>query len=108
MAIVTRTGGIQEMVEGLKDNLSVKRVFGEPYEKDGVTVIPVASFGGGGGGGGGTETDMNQVITAVQVLIVVGALRLREAGPVVCAEPLRRHLLDAAGRPASTRRSALP
>jgi uncharacterized spore protein YtfJ len=31
----------------------VKRVFGEPYEKDGVTMIPVARVQGGGGGGGG-------------------------------------------------------
>lgn len=34
------------------DAISVRRVFGEPYEKDGLTVIPVASVGGGGGGGG--------------------------------------------------------
>jgi hypothetical protein len=31
----------------------VKRVFGEPYEKDGVTVIPAASIRGGAGGGRG-------------------------------------------------------
>lgn len=35
--------------------LSVKRVFGEPYEKDGMTVIPVARFGGGGGLGEGNK-----------------------------------------------------
>jgi uncharacterized spore protein YtfJ len=34
------------------DAISVRRVFGEPYEKDGLTVIPVASVAGGGGGGG--------------------------------------------------------
>jgi uncharacterized spore protein YtfJ len=43
---------VQEIVEGARDALSVKRVFGEPYEKDGVTIVPVATFGGGGGGGG--------------------------------------------------------
>ena len=32
------------------DAISVRRVFGEPYEKDGLTVIPVASVAGGGGG----------------------------------------------------------
>lgn len=44
---------VQELLEGAKDALSVKRVFGEPYERDGITIIPVATFGGGGGGGGG-------------------------------------------------------
>jgi uncharacterized spore protein YtfJ len=36
-----------------RDALTVKRVFGEPYEKNGVTVIPVAKVQGGAGGGGG-------------------------------------------------------
>src|SRR2546422_11061884 len=31
--------------------LTAKRVFGEPYEKDGVTIIPAATVGGGGGSG---------------------------------------------------------
>lgn len=43
---------VQELVEGARDVLSVKRVFGEPYERNGVTVIPAAAFGGGAGGGG--------------------------------------------------------
>jgi uncharacterized spore protein YtfJ len=43
---------VQEFVESARDALSVKRVFGEPYEKDGVTIVPAAAFGGGGGGGG--------------------------------------------------------
>ncbi|HEX5332114.1 MAG TPA: spore germination protein GerW family protein [Cellulomonas sp.] len=34
------------------DVLSVKRVFGEPIERDGVTIIPVAKVMGGSGGGG--------------------------------------------------------
>jgi len=33
--------------------LSVKRVFGEPFERGGVTIIPVAKIMGGSGGGGG-------------------------------------------------------
>ena len=33
------------------DQLSVRRVFGEPVERDGTLVVPVAvAFGGGGGG----------------------------------------------------------
>ncbi len=44
---------VQELMAKVQDAASVKRVFGEPYERDGVTVIPVARIGGGGGGGGG-------------------------------------------------------
>jgi uncharacterized spore protein YtfJ len=44
---------VQELMAKVQDAASVKRVFGEPYERDGVTVIPVAKIGGGGGGGGG-------------------------------------------------------
>jgi uncharacterized spore protein YtfJ len=44
---------VQEVLSGATDSLTVKRVFGEPYERNGVTVIPVASVFGGGGGGSG-------------------------------------------------------
>lgn len=40
-------------LRGSRDAVSVRRVFGDPYECDGVTVIPVARVAGGGGGGGG-------------------------------------------------------
>ena len=36
-----------------RDALTVKRVYGDPYEKNGVTLIPAASVMGGGGGGEG-------------------------------------------------------
>jgi uncharacterized spore protein YtfJ len=48
---------IDEMVSTARDTLTVRRVYGEPYEKDGVTVIPVASVSGGGGGGGGHDAE---------------------------------------------------
>lgn len=35
----------------LADLLTVRRVFGEPVTRDGVTVVPVARVMGGGGGG---------------------------------------------------------
>jgi uncharacterized spore protein YtfJ len=35
-----------------QDTYTVRRVFGDPVEKDGVTIIPVAQVSGGGGGGG--------------------------------------------------------
>ncbi len=41
---------------GTRDALSVRRVFGDPYTADGVTIIPVARIAGGGGGGGGGGT----------------------------------------------------
>ena len=53
------TGGngmkFMEGVAQVRDAMSVKRVFGEPYEQDGVTIIPVAWVAGGGGGGGDAE-----------------------------------------------------
>ena len=44
---------IQGVLTGAQEALTVRRVFGEPYERDGVTVIPVAKVAGGGGGGQG-------------------------------------------------------
>ncbi|MBX6341484.1 MAG: sporulation protein, partial [Thermomicrobiaceae bacterium] len=44
---------VQELLSQVRDTMTVRRVFGEPYEKDGVTVIPVARVAGGGGGGTG-------------------------------------------------------
>jgi uncharacterized spore protein YtfJ len=43
----------RELTKGVRDALSVRQVFGEPVERDGVTVIPAATVMGGGGGGGG-------------------------------------------------------
>jgi uncharacterized spore protein YtfJ len=50
LAQVTKT------LDAIRDVLTVKRVFGEPYEVDGATIIPVATVRGGGGGGGGEGT----------------------------------------------------
>jgi uncharacterized spore protein YtfJ len=44
---------IDEVLAQARDTLTVRRVFGEPIERDGLTVIPVANVMGGGGGGGG-------------------------------------------------------
>ena len=45
----------EELLSGVRDSLTVRRVFGDPIEQDGVVVIPAASVGGGGGGGGDSE-----------------------------------------------------
>ena len=42
---------VYEMVHQAHDAMSVKRVYGDPYEKDGVMIIPVAKLRGGGGAG---------------------------------------------------------
>ena len=42
-----------DLIQQAQDALTVKRVFGEPYEREGVTVIPAASIRGGAGGGRG-------------------------------------------------------
>ena len=46
---------VQEVLAQARDSMTVKRVFGEPYEKDGVTVIPAARVRGGAGAGGGED-----------------------------------------------------
>lgn len=46
---------LRELTNAARDTLSVKRVYGEPYERDGVTLIPAARMSGGGGGGAGHD-----------------------------------------------------
>jgi hypothetical protein len=44
----------QEAFRSARKAVSARQVFGEPVERDGVTVIPAATVIGGGGGGGGS------------------------------------------------------
>jgi uncharacterized spore protein YtfJ len=46
---------VDEILEGAREAITVRRVFGEPIEREGVTVVPAASVRGGGGGGGDVE-----------------------------------------------------
>ncbi len=43
----------QRVIEGIRDTVTAKRVYGDPYEQNGTTVIPAAAIRGGGGGGEG-------------------------------------------------------
>ena len=43
-----------ETINGARDAITVRRVYGDPYQEEGVTVIPAANVMGGGGGGGDT------------------------------------------------------
>ncbi len=44
-------------IEQLRDAVTVRRVYGKPIERDGVTLIPAAAVQGGGGGGTGGPGD---------------------------------------------------
>lgn len=46
---------LDEMMTTAREAITVRRVFAEPYEKDGATVIAAAIVAGGGGGGGGHD-----------------------------------------------------
>ena len=46
---------MDKFVSTAQDAITVRRVFAEPYDKDGTTVIAAARVSGGGGGGSGHE-----------------------------------------------------
>jgi len=43
-----------EAVQQSREAITVRRVYGDPYQEQGVTVIPAAAVMGAGGGGGDT------------------------------------------------------
>src|SRR5437899_2901937 len=47
---------VEELLSRLGESITVRRAFGEAYERDGCLVIPVAWVAGGGGGGTGAGT----------------------------------------------------
>jgi uncharacterized spore protein YtfJ len=48
---------VDELIRGAQDAVTAKRVYGEPVEAGGATVIPAAAVRGGGGGGGDNESN---------------------------------------------------
>jgi uncharacterized spore protein YtfJ len=48
---------VDEMLTGARDAMRASVVFGEPVERDGLTVIPAAKVRGGGGGGADAENN---------------------------------------------------
>jgi len=48
---------VKDLMDSWHDTYSVRRVFGDPIEHEGVTVIPVAMVTGGGGGGSGQSAE---------------------------------------------------
>ena len=48
---------VDELIAGARDAMTVKKVYGDPIERDGVLVIPAAAVRGGGGGGGDAQNN---------------------------------------------------
>jgi uncharacterized spore protein YtfJ len=46
---------LSQLLDTARESMTVRRVFGEPYERDGVTLVPAARVRGAGGGGGGKD-----------------------------------------------------
>ena len=90
---------IMETISAARDAITVKRVYGEPYERNGVVVIPAAAVQGGGGGGGG-EADgqsgsgggfaLRARPVGAQVLTGSGCLVAPAAGDLEPGLPARR------------------
>jgi uncharacterized spore protein YtfJ len=51
------TTEVLDTIEQATEAMTVRRVFGEPVEKNGITTIPAASVRGGAGGGRGEGPD---------------------------------------------------
>ncbi len=48
---------LDDILAGARDSITVRKVYGDPYEKDGITFVPAAAVGGGGGGGEGEDAN---------------------------------------------------
>ncbi|WP_245848387.1 spore germination protein GerW family protein [Lentzea kentuckyensis] len=46
---------IEELIASVKNSVEAKKVYAEPYERNGITVIAAASVSGGTGGGSGRD-----------------------------------------------------
>lgn len=46
---------VNQTIKDAEDALTVRRVFGEPYQHDDITIIPVARVAGAAGGGEGAD-----------------------------------------------------
>jgi uncharacterized spore protein YtfJ len=79
---------VDEMFTGTHDAITVKRVYGDPIESEGVTIVPAAKVLGAGGGGGDAEhkggevtwqpaVDVNRIIALTALVGIALAFALR-------------------------------
>jgi hypothetical protein len=93
---------VDEILGGAREAMSVKRVFGDPIESDGVTIVPVAKVGGGGGGGGDDTNNGGGLRADGEA-----GRRLRDQGRRGDVEAGDRPGTDPPGRPRGPRSLAL-
>ena len=48
---------VTEMLSDAREAMTVKRVYGDPIEREGLTIVPAADVRGGGGGGSDAENN---------------------------------------------------
>jgi uncharacterized spore protein YtfJ len=60
------TTQLQAIVDQAREAVTARRVVAEPYERDGVGVVPVAVVLGGGGGGGADALPSSDTARGVQ------------------------------------------
>jgi uncharacterized spore protein YtfJ len=48
---------LDALLQGHRDAINARRIYGDPVESNGVTVVPAAAVFGGTGGGGDAEGD---------------------------------------------------
>jgi uncharacterized spore protein YtfJ len=46
---------LDTLLQGHREAVNVRRIYGDPVERDGVTIVPAAAVFGGTGGGGDDE-----------------------------------------------------
>jgi len=72
---------VDQLIATARETMSVRRVYGEPFEKDGVTLIATARVSGGAGGGGGQApegqvrwmpaVDVNRLMSMLGAVLIV-------------------------------------
>ena len=65
-----------EAVSQARDVINVRRVYGEPYQEDGLTIIPAANVIGGGGGGGDRDRARDRGVSPRRFEVALKELRI--------------------------------
>lgn len=73
---------VEQVLNEARSSIGADRVFAEPYQRNGVTVIPAARVGGGGGGGGDESENGGSGAGFGLTARPAGALVIRDDGSV--------------------------